>query len=131
METMRRATIYAVWGKAKAFGSPVKDGRIAEDLLAKVMARAKESPAAQFDAGYLLATYQQTGYQSSAVSIDAASAYAMVSKAVEATHDPQMEFAAAIMTDGAPRGGHDEHLRKARAAAPADALLAKNLASHF
>jgi hypothetical protein len=129
METMRRATVYAVWPKAETLGLPVRDSRIAEDLLAKVMARAKESPAALFDAGYLLATYQQAGYQSSAISVDAAAAYRMVSKALEATHDAEMEFAAALITSGVPREGHDEHLRKARAAAPADALLARNLDS--
>lgn len=131
METLRRATIYAVWPHAETLGMPVRDGRIAEDLLAKVMARAKESPAALFDAGYLLATYQQAGYQSSSVSVDATAAYTMVSKAIEGTHDPQMEFAAALMTLGAPRSGHDEHLRNARAGAPADALLARNLDSRF
>ena len=45
--------------------------------------------------------------------------------------DPQMEFAAALMTTEGTRGEHDRHLQNAMAGAKADALLARNLASRF
>jgi hypothetical protein len=45
--------------------------------------------------------------------------------------DPQMEFAAALMTSGGAREEHDRHLHNAMAGAKADAMLARNLASRF
>ena len=45
--------------------------------------------------------------------------------------DPEMEFAAALVTLGGPKGEHDEHVRKAFAGANTDALLAQNLKSNF
>jgi len=45
--------------------------------------------------------------------------------------DPQMEFAAALMTTDTARSEHDRHLQNALAGAKADALLARNLASRF
>ena len=45
--------------------------------------------------------------------------------------DPQMEFAAALMTTEGARGEHDRHLQNAMAGAKADAMLARNLASRF
>lgn len=130
MEALRRATVYAVWGKTEGrFGTSVKGSRLADDLLAKLMARAKESPAALFDAGYLMASLQQATYESSTV--DAVAAYEMVRKAAEAAHSAEMEFAAALMTSGLPRSSHEEHLRRARAGADSDGLLAKNLSTHI
>lgn len=132
METMRRATIYAVWARVDhKVGLPVKDPKIAEELLEKVMARAKDSPQALFDAGYLIASYEQTGYQSSKVAMSAAEAYAMVRKAAAQTGNAEMEFAAAIITKSVPQGTYKEHLERATAGAKVDALLAKNLAAQF
>jgi hypothetical protein len=45
--------------------------------------------------------------------------------------DPQMEFAAALMTTEGARGEHDRHLQNAMAGAKADAMLARNLESRF
>jgi hypothetical protein len=45
--------------------------------------------------------------------------------------DPEMEFAAAVISFiGSPRD-HIEHVERAVAGAKTDALLAQNLASHF
>jgi hypothetical protein len=45
--------------------------------------------------------------------------------------DPEMEFAAALMTTEGGRSDHDRHLQNAMAGAKADAMLARNLASRF
>ena len=45
--------------------------------------------------------------------------------------DPQMEFAAALMTTDGARAERDRHLQNAMAGAKEDALLARNLASRF
>jgi hypothetical protein len=46
-------------------------------------------------------------------------------------NDPEMEFAAALITLGGPQKNHQEHVLKATAGAKTDALLAQNLASRF
>jgi hypothetical protein len=45
--------------------------------------------------------------------------------------DPQMEFAAAVMTTEAGSREHGQHLQNAIAGAKSDAMLARNLASRF
>jgi hypothetical protein len=45
--------------------------------------------------------------------------------------DPQMEFAAALMTTEGAGREHDQHLQNAFAGAKADSMLARNLASRF
>ncbi|HET8922348.1 MAG TPA: hypothetical protein VFN26_05050 [Candidatus Acidoferrum sp.] len=63
--------------------------------------------------------------------------YAMVKKAIALRSsalrgdDPQMEFAAALITLSGPREEHAQHAQKAIAGAKTDALLAQNLATHF
>ncbi len=58
--------------------------------------------------------------------------YALVKKAIALRgDDPQMEFAAALITLSGPREEHAQHAQKAIAGAKADALLAQNLATHF
>jgi len=58
--------------------------------------------------------------------------YAMVKKAIALRgDDPQMEFAAALITLSGPRDEHAQHAQKAIAGAKMDALLAENLARHF
>jgi hypothetical protein len=52
----------------------------------------------------------------------------MVKKALTVGgQNPEMEFAASLMRDGAAGA---EHRRRAAAGAPAGSLLAKNLAAH-
>jgi hypothetical protein len=149
METLRRATIYAVWAKNdREVGLQSKNAKVADDLLARLMARVRESVGnspsfthALFDAGYLTACYQQAGYQSNNKSADN-SGYAMVRKSLEgyamvrkaSVHrggTPEMEFAAALITSSPQQSTHRLHLQKAIASAREDSLLARNLIKHF
>jgi hypothetical protein len=58
--------------------------------------------------------------------------YAWVLKAITLRGtDPQMEFAAALMTTEGARSEHDRHLQNALAGAKTDAMLARNLSSRF
>ncbi len=143
METLRRATLYAR-----------ADRLAAKELLAKLYARATSAESsghpdalAWFDFGYLAETYKQwigqkwtlvnKGEQNPAAGVDG---YALVKKAIalrgSALHgdDPQMEFAAALITFYAPPDAHREyaqHAQKALAGAKNDPLLAQNLATRF
>lgn len=128
METLRRATLYAR-----------KDPQAAKELLTRLYQRATTAPVAGgqnalawFDAGYLAEAYKQWFYKdpNPAAGIDG---YALVMKAVavRGRSDPEMEFAAALITLHDPGQQHQEHVRKAIAGAKDDALLARNLASQF
>lgn len=140
METLRRATHYAQ-----------KDPKVARELLAKLQARAQGADAkgrpdalAWFDLGYLVQTYKQSNltwkkqpggsydpvFQPTAASdIDG---YAMVLKAINLRgQDPQMEFAAAVITAWPRQKSYDAHLRKAVSGATDGSLLAENLVTHF
>ena len=121
METMRRATLYAG-----------KDSQAAKELVIRLHARTNIQPAdalAWFDVGYLAAAYGQWLKQNPASGLDA---YALVQKALSLRgNDPEMEFAAALITLRGPEKDHQEHARKAVAGAKSDPLLAQNLASRF
>ncbi|HKF21319.1 MAG TPA: hypothetical protein VKE93_07100 [Candidatus Angelobacter sp.] len=128
METLRRATLYAR-----------KDPQAAKELLTKLYQRAMAGEAAGhsdalawFDAGYLAAAYRQGlgKDQNPAAGIDG---YDLVSKALSrgGEKDPQMQFAAALITLQGPEQAHQEHAQKAIAGAKNDPLLARNLANHF
>jgi hypothetical protein len=131
METLRRATIYAQ-----------RDTSLAKRLLLSLKARtnANQSDAlAQFDYGYLIECYRQAqlsrslgmtawgrgNWTNPAVEVDG---YASVERAIELRgSDPEMEFAAALITLDSHKGDHQEHARKALAGAKEDSLLAKNV----
>lgn len=125
METLRRATLYAG-----------KDPQAARELLTRLHARAGAGETAQnalalFDFGYLVETYDQwLKDHNPAAGIDG---YSFVKKALALRgNDPQMEFAAALITSfHGPAGEHAEHAQRAMAGAKADALLARNLSSDF
>jgi hypothetical protein len=128
METLRRATIYAR-----------QDSEVAKELITRLQARAANSDAAGqpdalawFDAGYLAEAYKQwigKGEPNPAVALDG---YSLVRKAISLRgSDPQMEFAAALITLAGPENVHRDHARKAIAGATFDPLLAKNLATNF
>lgn len=128
METLRRATLYAQ-----------KDPQVAKELLAKLQARSSAAETAGhpdalafFDAGYLAEAYKQwlgKEPQNPATGVDG---YASVKKAISLRgQDPQMEFAAALITLGRPKDEHREHVLRAAAGAKQDPLLAQNLASRF
>src|SRR5438045_853153 len=138
METLRRATLYAR-----------KDPIAAKELLAKLYSRASSAESAGhadalawFDAGYVVETYKQwigrdLPHMTDGIPMDANPAagvdgYAMVKKAIALRgDDPQMEFAAALITLSGPRDEHAQHAQKALAGAKTDSLLAQNLATHF
>jgi hypothetical protein len=138
METLRRATLYAR-----------RDPLAAKELLVKLHLRATSAESsghpdalAWFDTGYLAETYKQwlgknmppltDGMRMDANPAAGVDGYAMVKKAIELrSSDPQMEFAAALITLSGPQTEHREHAQKAVAGAKSDALLAQNLATHF
>jgi hypothetical protein len=130
METLRRATLYAR-----------KDPLAAKQLITRLVSRAeaaKASPAstppsalAVFDAGYLAETYKQwLGAENNpAQRFDG---YALVQLALQRRgNDPQMEFAAALISVGNASINGQEHAEKAIAGAKNDSLLARNLSAHF
>ena len=100
METLRRATLYAR-----------KDPAAAKDLLNRLTAGTKtlqpDGPPAlyYFDVGYLAETYKQwlEPSHNPARGIDG---YALVKQAIQLRgHDPEMEFAAALLTLSGPAVG--------------------------
>src|SRR6184192_3254435 len=117
METLRRATLYAR-----------KDSRAAKELLARLHARATSAESsgrpdalAWFDVGYLAEAYKQwigqswmkvaKDEQNPAAGVDG---YALVKKAIGLRgSDPQMEFAAALITLSGPAEEHRQHAQKA------------------
>ena len=137
METLRRATLYAQQQTA-----------VAKELLFRLEVRTRENPKdalAAFDFGYLVECYRQASWLRQhtdwlKASGDAMGAnlvmkmdgYELVRKAIALRgSDPQMEFAAALMTTERASSEHDRHLQNAMAGAKADALLARNLASRL
>src|SRR6266704_1906196 len=143
METLRRATLHAR-----------KDPLAAKELLARLHARATSAESsghpdalAWFDVGYLAEAYKQwigqnLPHMTDSMRMDpnpaaAVDGYALVKKALAlrgtALHgdDPQMEFAAALITLSGPQDEHRQHAQKAIAGAKTDSLLAQNLATHF
>ncbi len=144
METLRRATIYAQ-----------RDPHVAEELLTAIRDRATAADAkgrpdalAWFDAGYLVEAFKQANWlfekapgmiesqhwarsekPNPATGLDG---YAWVKKAIGIRgNDPEMEFAAALITlEGQPQD-HQEHVSRAISGAQTDRLLAQNLAAHF
>src|ERR1700730_11807503 len=128
METLRRATLYAR-----------QDPQGAMELLTRLYGRATDSETAGppdalawFDVGYFAETYKQwmdKGRPNAAAGLDG---YRWVKKAISLRgSDPEMNFAAALITLKGPQGDHREHARKAKAGAKSDPLLAQNLAAHF
>jgi len=139
METLRRATLYAQ-----------QRTMVAKELLLRLEAKTRENPTdalAAFDFGYLAEAYKQASWlqqhtdwlkaSQAGDTIHAnvaagVSGYEWVQKAIKLRgSDPQMEFAAALMTTEGAHSEHDRHLRNAMAGAKSDALLARNLASRF
>jgi len=138
METLRRATLYAR-----------HDPQVARELLTRLFARAQAAEntghpdaLALFDAGYLIECYKQwigknLPHMTDNLPMDPnpganLDGYALVKKALGLRGpDPEMEFAAALITLEGPLADHQEHVQKATAGAKGDPLLAQNLKSHF
>ena len=138
METLRRAAIYA-----SADGAKLRD--LANKLDARVgIAKTPQAKAlALFDAGYFAETLQDIarlqGYDMPGVGkVDVAAVRGVLAKGdgslriAEAlklrANDPSMRFAAALVSAADQRkGDYNTHARIARAGAPADAMLARNI----
>lgn len=126
METLRRATIYAT-----------SDAGLARDLLARVEERAREGKAgpagalALFDAGYLLEAYKQARHVGRATGDTSRDGYPMVQQALgRRGADPEMEYAAALITAGWLKDASRQHLDRAVERAPEGSLLARAIESH-
>ncbi len=127
METLRRATLYAR-----------KDPVAAKELLTKLVARADSSSNSQaaamasFDLGYLAECYKQWMGKDEPNPAQGLDGYALVKKAMQLRgNNPQMDFAAALITLNGPAGEHQDYAQKTIAGAKTDALLARNLFTHF
>jgi hypothetical protein len=128
METLRLATIYAR-----------HDTQVAKELITRLQERAANSDAAGrpdalawFDVGYLAEAYKQWMGQGEPNPASGLDGYGWVKRAISLRgQDPQMEFAAALITVGGPEADHLEHVQKAAGGAKIDPLLARNLATHF
>jgi hypothetical protein len=108
-----------------------------KELITRLQARAANSNAAGradalawFDVGYLAEAYKQwmgKGEPNPASGFDG---YSWVRKAISwRGSDPEMEFAAALITLRGSEGARQDHTRKAMAGAKSDPLLARNLGS--
>ena len=129
METLRRAVIYASGDNAAA-------RRLFDALRARaVSARGRKViPLAQFDLGYAVEAYRQTRHMPDRLlsAEPPEDGYALVRQALAARGpDPEMEYAAALITcDRARRGASDEHLRAALAGVREGSDLDRTLAAH-
>jgi hypothetical protein len=124
METLRRAALYASANEGTA-----------RTLLDRLLARAKastsnEASLAEFDLGYLIETYRQLSPLApfTGAIVTDLDGYGMVSRSLNARHgDPAIAFAAALIAVDGKSVAHAEHVRMAKAGAPADMLLARNI----
>ena len=123
METMRRAVIYGANNHDQA-----------RALLSGLRARTASggSALANFDYGYMLSSFGQMTWRYKEDLTGGVDGYDYVKKALAIQPDSaEIHFAAAIIASSPLRAGErEEHIRKARAAS-GDALLARNVASHF
>ena len=127
METLRRATLYAR-----------KDPAAAKALFNSIALGTKSPQPDQsralkyFDTGYLAEAYKQWLGDSSNNPAAGIDGYELIKEAIRLRgNDPQMELAAALVTQSRPGSEHQAHAQKAIAGAKGDPLLARNLASHF
>ena len=127
METLRRATIYAR-----------QDPEVAKQLITRLQARAENFAAgsqgalAWFDVGYLAETIKQWMGNDEPNPARGLDGYGWVKKAISLRgSDPEMEFAAALITLTSSESDHNDHVEKAMAGAKTDPLLAQNLVSQF
>jgi hypothetical protein len=128
METLRRATLYAR-----------KDPVAAKQLLLQLVARAKSAEAspspdafAFFDAAYLTEAYQQWLGEKGENPANGLDGLPWIKRAMQLRrNDPQMAFAAALITLRGPQADHREYAQLATAGAKNDELLKRNLATHF
>jgi hypothetical protein len=130
METLRRAVIYASRSDVAARG-------LFEALRSRaaVASGGKVDPLAQFDLGYAVAAWREAGHVAERPLVafsPSEDGYALVRQALTARGaDPEMEYAAALMTRGRMlRGVSNEHLRTALGGATEGTGLVRTLAAH-
>lgn len=139
MEALRRATVYGVWAMIDdEVGIEVKDLKVARELLTRLQTRAQEAKGkaealALFDLGYLVENYRRTTRTADRAGlIGELDGYGLIVKAIGLRGgDPEMEFAAALITADPRRDEHQQHVKKAFAGAMVNERLARNLAKHF
>jgi hypothetical protein len=128
METIRRAALYCAG-----------DASLAQTLLERFKMRAAgdgaHSALPLFDYGYLIETLKQAvmmrELQNASAAVKGLDGYTLIKQALQIRDDPEMEFAAALVTVWPKNEDHREHFRKAVAGAAVDPLLAKNLLEQF
>lgn len=125
METLRRATIYAM-----------KNEKLANELHSRLSVRSQSSgkdALALFDLGYLEETYKQANAISRmGDGVKSFDGYSRVVKAIEMRGgDAEMEFAAALIASFPKRQTINDHMQRALARATEDSLLGRNIVSHF
>ena len=135
MENMRRAAVYATTDRDAA-------NELLKALLLRMKAAARDSREAAlawFDAAYLIESYRQQGMTHKTdmlaafdkanpglrSSLGALDSYVLVQKAIEITHEPEMEYAASLMTFDKQESAR--HRAAALAGAGQGSLLAVNL----
>lgn len=154
METLRRAAVYL-----RDEGSETERRAVAWEILGRIMDEALEQQAAGkevaqpwFDAGFLIAAYDQAGVDLNfkAGVKDGIKGFAFVNRSLEIawkTKDApvgEMEYGAALMTLPAMRSNgrseaqklhdqeeYDTHIRQAAQVAKPGSLLESNLAAHL
>lgn len=127
METLRRATIYAM-----------KDDGVARELYSRLIQRAqsakgKTDALALFDAAYVVESFKQANAFGNRISAaDGLDGRVLIERAIALRGgDSEMEFAAALIINDKDHERAIPHLRKAATGAAEGSLLARNLVSHF
>jgi hypothetical protein len=128
METLRRAVVYASTDDAAA-------RRLVDALRTRTVPAGggKASPLARFDLGYAVEAYRQTRHLADRLlsAEPSEDGYALVRQALAARGaDPEMEYAAALITCDRTRRVSDQHLRVALAGAREGSDLARTVAAH-
>lgn len=127
METLRRSALYGI-----------RDQQAAQSVIAALKKRMQEAKGdaaalAQFDLGYFVETYKQAlPILKRPVNGPSIDGYALVAQAIDKTGNPEMAFAAALMSSSkTSKDQQIRHLQRAAAGAKEGSLLARNLVSHF
>ncbi|MGH9766465.1 MAG: hypothetical protein ACREAB_03445 [Blastocatellia bacterium] len=143
METLRRATIYAEWARHdREVNYAKRNDNAAQELFSRLATNSKQSafhaasrkpdPLKLFDAGFYVESWKQAQGHGGKKPLDF-DGYALVKQAIALRgNDPEMEFAAALITSIRPdKAAHRAHLQKAIAGAKEGSLLARNIVNHF
>jgi hypothetical protein len=144
METLRRAVIYSAWSRVdREVNYAKRNDNAAQDLFARLVGNSKQSafqsaskkpdPLKVFDAGFFVESWKQAYVDGSGKKPADFDGYALIKQAIALRGaDPEMEFAAALMTSiRSDKAAHRAHLQKAIAGAPEGSLLARNIVNHF